>query len=62
MFFPFTIVFRIQIEVFHLLYSFDKVSKLECEIQDKGIETFQRSVPGRPIRQVFFFDPDGKLL
>ncbi|KAB5537842.1 hypothetical protein DKX38_015375 [Salix brachista] len=32
------------------------------QLQDKGIETFQRSVPNRPVRQVFFFDPDGNGL
>lgn len=30
-------------------------------VQDKGIQSFQRSVPGRNIRQVFFFDPDGEF-
>lgn len=30
-------------------------------VQDKGIETFQRSLPNGKVRQVFFFDPDGEF-
>lgn len=30
-------------------------------MQDKGIETFQKSLPDGKIKQVFFFDPDGNL-
>lgn len=29
--------------------------------QEKGIKTFQRSLPNGKVRQIFFFDPDGKL-
>lgn len=29
-------------------------------MQDKGIETFEKSLPDGKIKQVFFFDPDGK--
>ena len=28
--------------------------------QEKGIENFESSVPNRGVKQVFFFDPDGK--
>lgn len=31
-----------------------------CLMQDKGIETFEKSLPDGKIKQVFFFDPDGK--
>lgn len=30
-------------------------------VQDKGIQTFEKSLPDGKIKQVFFFDPDGKL-
>jgi len=31
-------------------------------MQDKGIETFEKSLPNGKIKQVFFFDPDGKTM
>ncbi|KAJ6889676.1 hypothetical protein NC651_023427 [Populus alba x Populus x berolinensis] len=44
----------------HVCFS---VSNFDSFVQSlKGIETFQRSAPNRPIRQVFFFDPDGNGL
>jgi len=30
-------------------------------VQEKGIETFQRALPNAKVKQIFFFDPDGKL-
>lgn len=32
------------------------------DMQEKGIETFQRALPNGKVKQIFFFDPDGKLL
>lgn len=29
-------------------------------MQDKGITTYEKSLPNGKIKQVFFFDPDGK--
>uniref|UniRef100_M4D2Y7 apyrase n=1 Tax=Brassica campestris TaxID=3711 RepID=M4D2Y7_BRACM len=29
---------------------------------EKGIETFQKSLPDGKVKQVFFFDPDGNLI
>ncbi|XP_065863292.1 uncharacterized protein [Euphorbia lathyris] len=46
----------------HICFSVANFDSLVQTLKDKGIETFQRSVPGRPIRQVFFFDPDGNGL
>ncbi|XP_020534177.1 uncharacterized protein YwkD [Jatropha curcas] len=46
----------------HICFSVSNFDSFVQTLKDKGIETFQRSVPGRPIRQVFFFDPDGNGL
>jgi hypothetical protein len=40
-----------------LLYDRGKLA-----LQEKGIQTFERSLPDGKVRQIFFFDPDGKLL
>lgn len=31
-------------------------------LQEKGIQTFEKSLPNGRVKQVFFFDPDGKFL
>ncbi|KAL3578180.1 hypothetical protein D5086_019684 [Populus alba] len=46
----------------HVCFSVSNFDSFVQSLKDKGIETFQRSVPNRPIRQVFFFDPDGNGL
>ncbi|EEF45290.1 lactoylglutathione lyase [Ricinus communis] len=46
----------------HICFSVSNFDSFVQTLQDKGIKTFQRSVPGRPVRQVFFFDPDGNGL
>lgn len=34
----------------------------DSEIQEKGIETHEKTQPNGKTKQVFFFDPDGELL
>ncbi|KAJ4830145.1 hypothetical protein Tsubulata_019932 [Turnera subulata] len=46
----------------HLCLSVSNFDSFVQTLKERGIQTFQRSVPGRPIRQVFFFDPDGNGL
>ncbi|KAM7259188.1 hypothetical protein ACFE04_014929 [Oxalis oulophora] len=46
----------------HVCISIANFDEFVQALKEKGIETFQRSVPGRKIRQVFFFDPDGNGL
>ncbi|KAM7280385.1 hypothetical protein ACFE04_007519 [Oxalis oulophora] len=46
----------------HVCFSISNFDSFVQSLKEKGIETFQRSVPGRNIRQVFFFDPDGNGL
>ncbi|KAI9390236.1 hypothetical protein POPTR_008G153602v4 [Populus trichocarpa] len=46
----------------HVCFSVSNFDSFVQSLKDKGIKTFQRSVPNRPIRQVFFFDPDGNGL
>ncbi|KAJ7954876.1 Lactoylglutathione lyase/glyoxalase I family protein [Quillaja saponaria] len=46
----------------HICLSVSNFESFLQTLKDKGIETFERSVPGRNIKQVFFFDPDGNGL
>ncbi|XP_050220082.1 uncharacterized protein LOC126670411 [Mercurialis annua] len=46
----------------HICFTVSNFDSFVQALKDKGIESFQKSVPGRPIRQVFFFDPDGNGL
>ncbi|WCJ23787.1 Lactoylglutathione lyase / glyoxalase I family protein [Euphorbia peplus] len=46
----------------HICFSVSNFDSFVLTLKEKGIENFQVSVPGRPIRQVFFFDPDGNGL
>ncbi|KAJ6431437.1 hypothetical protein OIU84_018838 [Salix udensis] len=46
----------------HVCFSVSNFDSFLQSLKDKGIETFQRSVPNRPVRQAFFFDPDGNGL
>ncbi|KAI5573373.1 hypothetical protein POPTR_010G087000v4 [Populus trichocarpa] len=46
----------------HVCFSVSNFDSFVQSLKDKGIETFQRSALNRPIRQVFFFDPDGNGL
>ncbi|KAJ0092020.1 hypothetical protein Patl1_25358 [Pistacia atlantica] len=36
--------------------------KKNSVMQEKGIQTFQRSLPNGKVKQIFFFDPDGNGL
>lgn len=40
---------------------FSKETSTKYVLQEKGIETFQKSLPDGKVKQVFFFDPDGKV-
>ncbi|CAI0374939.1 unnamed protein product [Linum tenue] len=46
----------------HICISVANFDAFVGSLKEKGIETFQTAVPGRSIRQVFFFDPDGNGL
>ncbi|KAI4317840.1 hypothetical protein L6164_025674 [Bauhinia variegata] len=46
----------------HVCFSVSNFESFLQKLKDKGIETFQRSLPNGQIKQVFFFDPDGNGL
>ncbi|XP_044484347.1 lactoylglutathione lyase-like isoform X2 [Mangifera indica] len=46
----------------HICFTVDHFDFFVHTLQDKGIQTFQRSLPNRKVKQVFFFDPDGNGL
>ncbi|XP_027362145.1 uncharacterized protein LOC113869848 [Abrus precatorius] len=46
----------------HLCFSVSNFESVLQTLKDKGIETFQRSLPDGKIKQVFFFDPEGNGL
>ncbi|KAF7806863.1 lactoylglutathione lyase [Senna tora] len=46
----------------HICFSVSNFDSFLHTLKDKGIETFQRSLPNGKIKQVFFFDPDGNGL
>lgn len=51
--------------MYHLFWSRSHsvalAKRYKLVLQEKGIETFQRSLPDGKVQQIFFFDPDGKL-
>ncbi|XP_058778492.1 glyoxylase I 4 [Vicia villosa] len=46
----------------HLCFSVPNLQSFIHTLKDKGIETFEKSLPDGKIKQVFFFDPDGNGL
>ncbi|KAK8622448.1 hypothetical protein V6N13_117360 [Hibiscus sabdariffa] len=46
----------------HVCFTVSNFDSFVQSLKDKGIETFQRSLPNGKVRQVFFFDPDGNGL
>ncbi|XP_061354566.1 glyoxylase I 4 [Gastrolobium bilobum] len=46
----------------HLCFSVSNFQSFLHTLKDKGIQTFERSLPNGKIKQVFFFDPDGNGL
>ncbi|KAJ1384352.1 Vicinal oxygen chelate [Sesbania bispinosa] len=46
----------------HLCFSVSNFQSFLNTLKDKGIQTFQKSLPNGKIKQVFFFDPDGNGL
>ncbi|XWS53987.1 hypothetical protein CRYUN_Cryun10bG0048800 [Craigia yunnanensis] len=46
----------------HICFTVSNFDSFVLSLKDKGIETFQRSLPNGKVRQVFFFDPDGNGL
>ncbi|GAV81843.1 Glyoxalase_2 domain-containing protein [Cephalotus follicularis] len=45
----------------HICFSVSNFDSFLESLKAKGIETFQRSLPNGKVKQVFFFDPDGKF-
>ncbi|GAU18845.1 hypothetical protein TSUD_228350 [Trifolium subterraneum] len=46
----------------HLCFSVPNFQSFLQTLKDKGIETFEKSLPNGKVKQVFFFDPDGNGL
>ncbi|KAI4368354.1 hypothetical protein MLD38_016920 [Melastoma candidum] len=46
----------------HICFSVSNFESFLQALKDKGIETFQRSLPNGKVKQVFFFDLDGNGL
>lgn len=46
----------------HICFTVSNFESFLQSLKEKGIETFQRSLPDGKVKQAFFFDPDGKLL
>ncbi|KAK7308052.1 hypothetical protein VNO77_41643 [Canavalia gladiata] len=46
----------------HLCFTVSNFQSFLQTLKDKGIQSFQRSLPDGKIKQVFFFDPDGNGL
>ncbi|PPD68209.1 hypothetical protein GOBAR_DD34905 [Gossypium barbadense] len=45
------------------IFGFEEIESPDFgEFKDKGIQTFERSLPSGKVRQIFFFDPDGNGL
>ncbi|MBA0822714.1 hypothetical protein Goarm_019497 [Gossypium armourianum] len=43
----------------HICFTVSNFDSFVQSLKDKGIQTFQRSLPNGKVRQIFFFDPDG---
>ncbi|XP_031278202.1 lactoylglutathione lyase [Pistacia vera] len=46
----------------HICFSVANFDSFVHTLQEKGIQTFQRSLPNGKVKQIFFFDPDGNGL
>ncbi|KAJ4891447.1 Lactoylglutathione lyase / glyoxalase I family protein [Raphanus sativus] len=46
----------------HICFSVSNFDSFLRSLKEKGIETFQKSLPDGKVKQVFFFDPDGNGL
>ncbi|XP_012452645.1 uncharacterized protein LOC105774629 [Gossypium raimondii] len=46
----------------HICFTVSNFDSFVQSLKDKGIQTFQRSLPNGKVRQIFFFDPDGNGL
>ncbi|KAB2095271.1 hypothetical protein CXB51_000082 [Gossypium anomalum] len=46
----------------HICLTVSNFDSFVQSLKDKGIQTFQRSLPNGKVRQIFFFDPDGNGL
>ncbi|GMN46705.1 hypothetical protein TIFTF001_015890 [Ficus carica] len=46
----------------HICFSVSNFDSFVLSLKEKGIQTFESSVPSRGVKQVFFFDPDGNGL
>ncbi|KAL5541556.1 hypothetical protein UlMin_009266 [Ulmus minor] len=46
----------------HICFSASNFDSIVEKLKEKGIETFQKSLPNGKVKQVFFFDPDGNGL
>ncbi|CAB4292060.1 unnamed protein product [Prunus armeniaca] len=44
----------------HVCFSVSNFHSFVQALKDKGIQTFEKSLPDGKIKQVFFFDPDGR--
>ncbi|KAK9083840.1 hypothetical protein Scep_030311 [Stephania cephalantha] len=45
----------------HVCFSVTNFDEFVRSLKEKGIETFEKAQPDGKTKQVFFFDPDGKL-
>ncbi|GMJ09923.1 Glyoxalase I-Like;9 [Hibiscus trionum] len=46
----------------HICFTVSNFDSFVQSLKDRGIQTFQKSLPNGKVRQVFFFDPDGNGL
>ncbi|XP_048333752.2 glyoxylase I 4 [Ziziphus jujuba] len=46
----------------HICFSVSNFESFVQTLKEKGVETFQRSLPNGKVKQIFFFDPDGNGL
>ncbi|KAK9933300.1 hypothetical protein M0R45_020501 [Rubus argutus] len=46
----------------HICFSVSNFESFVQTLKEKGIQTFQRSLPNGKVKQIFFFDPDGNGL
>ncbi|XP_059429184.1 glyoxylase I 4 [Corylus avellana] len=46
----------------HICFSVSNFDSFVRNLQEKGIQIFERSLPNRKVKQIFFFDPDGNGL
>ncbi|KAL9408101.1 hypothetical protein AB3S75_046614 [Citrus x aurantiifolia] len=46
----------------HICFTVSDFDSFLQTLKEKGIQTFQRSLPDGKVKQVFFFDPDGNGL